>query len=149
VTWASEQVAWRGAPLAADVLPADATRPSHVMQAALQEHVGLLVSASQLNRVRNALGLSSEARGVKHACLWLRLRCLVSCCMLLSTLPGCSTILLSRWHLGAGPSGAGTIFPTLLGRRSPPNGTLGRAHSPYEDGAKPVKQALSSQQADK
>ena len=39
--------------------------PSHVVQAALQERFGLLVSISQLNRVRAALGLSSRRRGKK------------------------------------------------------------------------------------
>ena len=39
--------------------------PSHVVQAALQERFGLLVSISQLNRVRAALGLSSRRRGEK------------------------------------------------------------------------------------
>jgi len=37
--------------------------PSHLVQAALQERFGLLVSISQLNRVRAALGLSSRAWG--------------------------------------------------------------------------------------
>jgi transposase len=41
--------------------------PSHVVQAALQERFGLLVSISQLNRVRAALGLSSRTRGKKQA----------------------------------------------------------------------------------
>lgn len=41
--------------------------PSHVVQAALQERFGLLVSISQLNRVRAALGLSSRRRGKKQA----------------------------------------------------------------------------------
>jgi len=39
--------------------------PSQVVQAALQERFGLLVSVSQLNRVRAALGLSSRRRGKK------------------------------------------------------------------------------------
>jgi transposase len=39
--------------------------PSHMIQAALQERFGLLVSISQLNRVRAALGLSSRRRGKK------------------------------------------------------------------------------------
>jgi transposase len=39
--------------------------PSHLVQAALQERFGLLVSISQLNRFRAALGLSSRKRGKK------------------------------------------------------------------------------------
>jgi len=39
-------------------------------------------------------------KGVKHACLWLGLLCPESCRMPLLTPPGCSRILLSRWHLG-------------------------------------------------
>lgn len=38
---------------------------SHQVRAALQERFGLLVSISQLNRVRAALGLSSRRRGEK------------------------------------------------------------------------------------
>jgi transposase len=41
--------------------------PSHLVQAALLERFGLLVSISQLNRVRAALGLSSRKRGKKRA----------------------------------------------------------------------------------
>jgi transposase len=40
-------------------------QPSRLVQAALQERFGLLVSISQLNRVRAALGLSSRQRGGK------------------------------------------------------------------------------------
>jgi transposase len=39
--------------------------PSHVVQAALQERFGLLVSISQLNRFRAAHGISSRRRGKK------------------------------------------------------------------------------------
>lgn len=39
--------------------------PSHIVQAALLERFDLLVSISQLNRVRAALGLSSRAQGKK------------------------------------------------------------------------------------
>ena len=39
--------------------------PSHAVQVALQERFGLLVSISQLNRVRAVLGLSSRTRGKK------------------------------------------------------------------------------------
>ena len=39
--------------------------PSHLVQAALLKRFGLLVSISQLNRVRTALGLSSRTRGKK------------------------------------------------------------------------------------
>jgi len=39
--------------------------PSHLVQAALQERFGLLVSSSQLNRFRAAHGLSSRRRGKK------------------------------------------------------------------------------------
>jgi transposase len=39
--------------------------PSHLVQGALHERFGLLVSVSQLNRVRAALGLSSRKRGKK------------------------------------------------------------------------------------
>jgi transposase len=39
--------------------------PSRLVQAALQERFGLLVSISQLNRARAALGLSSRKRGKK------------------------------------------------------------------------------------
>ena len=38
---------------------------SHVVQAALQERFGLLVSISQLNRFRAAHGISSRSRGEK------------------------------------------------------------------------------------
>ena len=39
--------------------------PSHIVQAALQERFGLLVSISQLNRLRAAHGISSRRRGKK------------------------------------------------------------------------------------
>ena len=39
--------------------------PSHVVQATLREHFGLLVSISHLNRFRAAHGLSSRRRGEK------------------------------------------------------------------------------------
>lgn len=39
--------------------------PSHVVQAALQERFGLLISISQLNRFRAAHGISSRRRGKK------------------------------------------------------------------------------------
>ena len=39
--------------------------PSHLVQAALQERFGLLVSISQLNRFRSAHGISSRRRGKK------------------------------------------------------------------------------------